>query len=439
MLSTKKKIIHFVIVLNLFQMLQAQEFDTNINQYLNEYIKCNDFSGAILISKKDKIIYEGSFGYANKELQVKNTINTKFNLASVSKQFTAVAIMQLIKDDKLKLDQTIDTFFPKIPKSNIITIKMLLNHTSGLQMDFDEIYLKYADIDSIDVFKTIEEKILLFPPGESIAYSNIGYFLLAKIVEKISGLEFEDFLKKRIFNYADMNHSGVCNNDSIIENLASYYYKSEVGFKKNPFINWKYNIGHDGIYSTIEDLYRWNNTFFKSEKILLNDFKNLMIGSYNDQNFGFGYVINPFYSHNEKFIGNDGMFFGSMTSYNYFHEKDIFIVVLSNNQSPSYLLAYALSAIMLGKDVKTPYKHNIIDLNYNNIKMYEGNFGKIKFFEENGILYYQNSNIKLNPESKTKFFRENDPNITYEFITDNLGIVKKVIISKYGVEETINK
>ncbi|MBC8884129.1 beta-lactamase family protein [Flavobacterium piscinae] len=147
--------------------------------------------------KKGNIIYEDSFGYANKELQVKNTLNTKFNLASVSKQFTAVAIMQLIQDEKLKLDQTIDTFFPKIPKSNLITIKMLLNHSSGLQIDFDELYLKYADIDSTNVFKTIEEKTLLFPPGESIAYSNIGYFLLAKIVEKISGLEFEDFLKKK--------------------------------------------------------------------------------------------------------------------------------------------------------------------------------------------------------------------------------------------------
>ncbi|RXR34781.1 class A beta-lactamase-related serine hydrolase [Flavobacterium piscinae] len=438
MLSTKK-IIHLVIALNLFQVLQAQELNTNINQYLNEYIKCNDFSGAILISKKGNIIYEDSFGYANKELQVKNTLNTKFNLASVSKQFTAVAIMQLIQDEKLKLDQTIDTFFPKIPKSNLITIKMLLNHSSGLQIDFDELYLKYADIDSTNVFKTIEEKTLLFPPGESIAYSNIGYFLLAKIVEKISGLEFEDFLKKRIFKYADMNHSGVCNNDSIIKNLASYYYKSEDGFKKNPFINWKYNIGHDGIYSTIEDLYSWNNTLFKSEKILLNDFKNLMIGTYNDQNFGFGYVINPFYSHNEKFIGHDGMFFGSITSYNYFPEKDIFIVVLSNNQSPSYLLAYALSAIMLGKDVKTPYKHNKIELDFISIKKYEGSYGKIKFFEENGVLYYQNSNIRLVPESKTKFFRESDPNITYKFVTDKYGVVKKVIISKYGVEEIINK
>ncbi|MBC8884128.1 hypothetical protein H9X57_14520 [Flavobacterium piscinae] len=98
-----------------------------------------------------------------------------------------------------------------------------------------------------------------------------------------------------------------------------------------------------------------------------------------------------------------------------------------------------MSAIMLGKDVKTPYKHNKIELDFISIKKYEGSYGKIKFFEENGVLYYQNSNIRLVPESKTKFFRESDPNITYKFVTDKYGVVKKVIISKYGVEEIINK
>jgi hypothetical protein len=167
--------------------------------------------------------------------------------------------------------------------------------------------------------------------------------------------------------------------------------------------------------------------------------KQLMFTSYNDQNFGYGFLVNPFYNQGHQLIAHDGGFFGAMTSLNRYINDDLLIIVLSNNQSPAYLLAYGLAAICFGKDVELPYHHQKVKNNASFYKLFKGNYEDIKILENNGKLYYNNLDVELFPESDTKFFRSDDDNRTVEFIKDINGKYSTIKLTKAGVVETRKK
>ncbi|MGE8431101.1 serine hydrolase domain-containing protein [Chryseobacterium joostei] len=410
-----------------------------MSSYMQAQADINGFSGTVLIVKKDSLLLREAYGYANYEWGIKTTVDTKFSLASVSKQFTAAAILQLAERKLLSFDDTLNKYFPGFPKGNQITIHMMLSHMSGLPMDFDELYLNQVSLNQDLVLSYIAQKELLFPPGEQTAYSNIGYYLLARIIEKVSGKSYSMYLKENIFDPLKMNGTGVMTNDEIVSNMAERYIKKGKSYIKNPYINWMFNIGHDGIYSTADDLLKWDKALYGTS-ILSEKMKQLMFTSYNEQNFGYGFMINPFYNQGHKLIAHDGGFFGAMTSLNRYTDDDLLVIVLSNNQSPSYLLAYGLAAIYFGKDVELPYLHQ--KANKNNISLYKlftGNYEDIKIIEKNGKLYYKDFDIELIPESDNKFFRSDDDNRTVEFIKDSHGKYSSIQLTKAGVVEIRKK
>ncbi|WP_284462571.1 serine hydrolase domain-containing protein [Chryseobacterium sp.] len=410
-----------------------------MSSYMQAQADINGFSGTVLIVKKDSLLLREAYGYANYEWGIKTTVDTKFSLASVSKQFTAAAILQLAERKLLSLDDKLNKYFPDFPKGDQITIHMMLSHMSGLPMDFDELYLNQVSLNQDLVLSYIAQKELLFPPGEQTSYSNIGYYLLARIIEKVSGKSYSMYLKENIFDPLKMNGTGVMTNDEVISNMADRYIKKGKSYIKNPYINWMFNIGHDGIYSTADDLLKWDKALYGT-LILSEKMKQLMFTSYNEQNFGYGFMINPFYNQGHKLVAHDGGFFGAMTSLNRYTDDDLLVVVLSNNQSPSYLLAYGLAAIYFGKDVELPYLHQKV--NKNNISLYKlftGNYEDIKIIEKNGKLYYKDFDIELIPESDNKFFRSDDDNRTVEFIKDTHGKYSSIKLTKVGVVEIRKK
>jgi CubicO group peptidase (beta-lactamase class C family) len=236
-----------------------------------------------------------------------------------------------------------------------------------------------------------------------------------------------------------MYNSGVITNDELIKKKAKNYIKSEDKYLNNPYINWEFNIGHDGIYSTVEDLALWDKALYGTA-ILSADMKKLMFTSYNDQNWGYGFMINPFYNHGHQLVAHDGGFFGAMTSLNRYTDDKIFITVLSNNQSLSHIIAYGLSAIVFKKDVELPYKHFQVQIDTSITEKYVGKYGdNIEILKIDGKLYYNSVEIELIPESKTKFFRADNNDRTIEFIQDKLGSYSSIIITKGGVKELIKK
>lgn len=414
----------------------------NLSEKLSNYMQAqsdvNGFSGTVLVVKKDSVLLREAYGYANYEWEIKTTAHTKFSLASVSKQFTAAAILQLAERKLLSVDDTLNKYFPNFPKGDQITLHMMLSHMSGLAMDFDDLYLNHVSLTQDDVLSYIAHKELLFKPGMQTEYSNVGYYLLARIIEKVSGKNYAMYLKENIFDPLKMNDTGVMTNEEVIKSMAERYIKKDKIYHKNPYINWSFNIGHDGVYSTVDDLSKWDSALYGGT-ILSQEMLQLMFTSYNEQNFGYGFLINPFYNQGHRLIAHDGGFFGAMTSLNRFTDDGLLVIVLSNNQSPAYMLAYELAAICFGKDVELPYYHQRVKNNVSLYTLFKGSYEDVKILENNGKLYYNDFDIELFPESDNKFFRSDDDNRTLEFIRDSDGKYSSIKITKGGVAEIRRK
>lgn len=427
-----------ILVLILFPALifGQKNISNNLAKYMQAQVEVNNFSGTVLITKNGSVLLKKAYGLADYEWNIKNTVDTKFQLASVTKQFTATAILQLVEKGKLSLNDHLSKFFPDYPKADSVTIHMLLSHSSGLALGFKELALSTISVDS--AYSEIKKIPYEFTPGTKSAYSNIGYYLLGKIIEKVSGEKYAVFLTKNIFEKAGMKNTGVSNNDSIILKKAKTYCQTEKGFIHNPYINWEFNIGHDGIYSTVEDLALWDSVLYGTT-ILSTEMKKLMFTSYNSENWGYGFIINPFYNHGHQLIAHDGGFFGTMSSFNRFTDDKLFVTVLSNNESSSYIIAYGLSAISLQKDVELPYKHIQTKIDSSVYDKYVGKYDKIEILKIDDKLYYNSVEMELIPESKTKFFRADNNDRTIEFIQDKSGIYNSIILTKGGVKEVIKK
>jgi CubicO group peptidase (beta-lactamase class C family) len=409
---------------------------TKLADYMQAQATINQFSGAVLVSKDGVPLLKKAYGLADYEWHVSNTVDTKFQLASVTKQFTAAAILQLVDRGQLSLADKLSKFFPDYPDADRVSIHMLLSHTSGLAMGFKEIILSTISSDS--AYTAIKQIPYVFSPGTSTTYSNIGYYLLAKIIEKVSGEQYAAFLKKNIFDKAGMKHTGVSNTDSIVSQKAKVYRHSEYGFVHNPYINWQINVGHDGIYSTVEDLALWDNALYGTT-VLSAEMKKKMFTPHNSENWGYGFIINPFYNHGHQLIAHDGGFFGTISSLNRFTDDKLFVTVLSNNESPSHIIAYGLAAIALGKDVELPYRHHRVQVDTTLYKNYVGQYDAIQILSMAGKLYFGDMERELIPESSTKFFRSDDNDRTIEFVLNKVGVCDALILSKGGVREMHKK
>jgi CubicO group peptidase (beta-lactamase class C family) len=431
-----KQILTLVFLVTTTFSISQNKINHKLENYMNAQFAINNFSGTVLVTKNGSVLLKKAYGLADYEWNIKNTVDTKFQLASVTKQFTATAILQLVEKGKLSLTDKLSKFFPDYPNADSVTIHMLLSHSSGLALGFKELALSTISTDS--AYSEIKKIPYEFTPGTKSAYSNIGFYLLGKILEKASGEKYPDYLRKNIFEKAGMKNTGVSNNDSIILKKAKVYYPTEKGYIHNPYINWGFNIGHDGVYSTVEDLALWDNALYGTT-ILSTEMKKLMFTSHNSENWGYGFIINPFYNHGHQLIAHDGGFFGTMTSFNRYTDDKIFVTVLSNNESFSHIIGYSLSAITLGKEVELPYKHHQIKIDTTLYDKYVGKYGKIDILKIDGKLYYNSTEMELIPESKTKFFRADNNDRTFEFIQDKSGNYNSIILTKGGVKEIIKK
>lgn len=236
----------------------------------NAYQK-GEFSGVVLASKNDSVTYRKTIGHANRQWNVPNSLDTKFRICSVTKQFTAMLVMQFVEKGKIDLDKTIADYLPEFRKETAIKIKIrdLLNSASGLPVLPDEFYVsedvKRADADF--VIETYLQKDLSFTPGEKFNYNNGDFIILGRILEKVSGKDYETVLNENILNPLGMKNSGLLKNENITENLASGY-----SFKAGKYFNESFvqiqNFGASGaMYSTAGDLFLWNKALM-SNKLL---------------------------------------------------------------------------------------------------------------------------------------------------------------------------
>ena len=309
-----------------------------LDSLLKRINKRHDFHGAILVAKNGNIIYKNQIGYADFKKKIPLNEESVFQLASVSKQFTAAAIMLLIERNQIQLSDTVNAYFPDFPYEHV-TIKNLLNHTAGLPNYFwvaEHKWQQERAPTNSEMMELLESSNVLryFKPGRNFDYSNTGYIVLASIVEKVSGTRFSSFLENNIFEPLQMNHSYVYNfeNDSIKENQLDGYrlYRGWKHIKINNTVN-DAIVGDKNVYSTIEDLFKWTLAL-NNGKLLSKESLELMYSKgetvYGRKvPYGFGFRID---TKGQKSIYHHGKWNGFSTGLTKYWEDDLVVIILEH-------------------------------------------------------------------------------------------------------------
>ena len=316
----------------------TKEVRSKLDALLKRIHKRHDFHGAVLVAKNKKIVYQNQIGTADFKKKTLLNKESVFQLASVSKQFTAAAIMLLQQRNQLKLTDTVNTYFPNFPYK-AVTIKTLLNHTGGLPNYFWIAEHKWqqkkapSNKEMMELLTTSNVQ-RFFKPGRNFDYSNTGYFVLASIVEKISGTSFSSFLKQNIFEPLQMNHSFVYSfeNDTIRENQLDGY-RLHRGWRhvKIPSTVNDAIVGDKNVYTTAEDLFKWtqglnSGNLLSKESLALMFTKGETIYG-RKVPYGFGFRID---TKEKNSIYHYGKWNGFSTGLTTYLEDDLIIIVLEH-------------------------------------------------------------------------------------------------------------
>ena len=310
------------------------------------------FSGAVLVADKGEVIYQQAFGLANREWNIANTTDTRFRLASVSKQFCTMLIMQLVQERKLKLDHTISDhlLYYRKDTGDRITVHHLMAHQSGIP-DFTSSF-DYRDTVSRLSFgkdEFIKEHCsgdLAHEPGTIYSYSNAGYVILGRIIEKVTRKTFEQNLQKRILDPLKMKNSGYDRNEYVIEKRASGYTRGPFGYTRADYMDMDSSPGASGaLYSTVVDMFLWDRALY-SDQLLKQKYRDLMFtpnrnvpevkaaGGRPQSRYGYGWQIyartHPVTKHRTKVINHGGAINGFRAMENRLVEDDAFVIVLCN-------------------------------------------------------------------------------------------------------------
>ncbi len=310
--------------------------------WINARVGAEDAGLVVLIARKGEILYHKAFGLADVANKRPLTTNSSFRIGSITKQFTAVAILMLVKEGKLSLDDKLAKFYPGVANADKISIRQMLNHTSGIRSytetaEFLENAVAYIQPEKMEA--TIQGYKPDFEPGENWSYSNSGYYLLGRITEKVSGQSLGQFWEKRIFEPLEMNRSGYYDNRLKIARPDEAIGHSNESGSYLPATDWEMSwaAGAGAISSTTEDLLRWNNAVFSGKIIspeLLAEahspgrLNNKQVADAMGGAYGFGWMFDDF--RGVKTIGHSGGLLGFSSYLTYWPEQDVTIVVLAN-------------------------------------------------------------------------------------------------------------
>ncbi len=314
----------------------AQSLATKIDTLvLRELKDINGPGGVFMVAKNGKAVYQKAFGKANIELDVNLTNENIFQIGSMTKQFTAIAILMLEEQGKLNTKQAISTFIPDYPFGDSITIHHLLTHTSGIK-DFT----KMKTLNSI-AQKEMTPKMMVdffkneptdFKPGEKFDYNNSGYVLLGYIIELVSGETYEAFIKNHIFQKLGMSQSGYATDRQIIAKRAYGYQKKESGYVNKTVINYSVPFASGALMSTMNDMLKWQNGL--SQNVLLNKqstqkvFSKYRLNNGEEFTYGYGWHIREI--NGVKDFEHGGSIFGFKSMGVYIPSEDIYVVGFSN-------------------------------------------------------------------------------------------------------------
>ena len=336
--------------------LNAQDLTDQIDDYIQSYVQTNDFSGCIRIIQQDSRIYDTCVGYANRSSELENSRKTKFKIGSISKQFTAAAILRLEEMGKLSTSDTLSKYFPDYEITHNITLQQLLTHTSGLQ----DIYsvpgfntLSNSGLQVSDLAKKVLELPLNFDPGSQYQYSNGGFALLACVIETVSEMDYGAFLKQELFDTLDMQHTS---HGEVADLATGYEPLGYEDLKVTEYLDPELLKGSGSLYSTPGDLQKWIESIKTRSLLSKYSYAKLM----KDYGNGYGLGISVYRSFDNSVFGHDGRINGYIADYLHYQEADVSIIVTGNIQTGvADFLRRDLAAIIFGKTYESRAKSGI--------------------------------------------------------------------------------
>jgi CubicO group peptidase (beta-lactamase class C family) len=411
-----------------------------MEQIVQSYVPTKQFMGSVLVAQNGKILLDKGYGFANLEWQVPNTPTTKFRLGSITKQFTAASILLLEERGKLKVDDPVKKHMPDAPAAwDKITIFHLLTHTSGIPSftSFPDYESKEAQAMTpqqlVDWFK---DKPLEFEPGSKWNYSNSGYVLLGYLIEKISGQSYADFVQQNIFTPLGMKDSGYDSNSALIAHRAAGYSRGKDGPQNAGFVNMSIPLSAGALYSTTEDLLRWEEGLFGGKVLKPESLAKMTTPFKQDYAFGLGVST----KNGHKMIAHNGGIEGFNTSLIYFPDDKLVVAVLANLNGPfADQIAAQLGEVAHGEKVMLISERKEITVSPKILAQYVGNYELAPTFSiaitlEGDQLMAQATNQRKNPlfaESETMFFLK-IVDAQVEFVKNNKGEVTALILHQNG-------
>jgi len=331
----------------------------HFDSYIKSYVESNNFSGTVLVSKDNKVLFKKAYGYSNLESKTPNQANTAFHIASVSKTFTAAAILILEQKGLLTTNDFLSKYIPDFPSGDKISIHHLLTHTSGITNvnnlpEYEAASQTHQTPASlIDLFKN---KPLEFQPGEKYQYSNSNYNVLAYLIEKVSGKAYGEFLTENIFKPLNMSRSRHHDNMSqVIPDCAQGYAPEGLtGIQKSTYLDWSSKTGNGSLVTTVDDLLNWNKAL-EGNRILSEKSKTKMFTKYVES--GYGWYLKK--QLNKNCIYMNGRSPGFTSYLSMYPDEKVCVVVLSNNYAPvPSVIGKDLAGILFNEQVEPPVIKN---------------------------------------------------------------------------------
>ena len=415
-----KSIVPSILLFLLFSCIGiSQTWEEQFDQMLEQQFSSDIPGATVLVAKRGDIIYHKAFGMANMELDVPMETDMVFEIASITKQFTAVSILMLMEQGKLNLDDDITKFIKDYPTNgHHISIHHLLTHTSGIKSytsmeSWMPIWRK--DLQPMELIDFFKNEPMDFVPGEKWQYNNSAYFILGYIIEKASGQTYEEFVEQNIFKPLGMQSSRYGSQSEIIKKRAYGYQKNEA-YVNAEYLSLTQPYAAGSLMSTVKDLFIWNRAIrthklVKQESIEL-AFTNHALNNGEKINYGYGWGLNEI--NGSPTIEHSGGIFGYSTNAIYLPNEDVFVAIYANCDCSE---TESVSTRMAAIAIKKPYPEtkDLIAIDHSDLKklvgIYDFTDGTSRLITiENNQLYSQltgGSRFKIFPFKKNTFFFDN--------------------------------
>jgi CubicO group peptidase (beta-lactamase class C family) len=436
-------------------MAEMPSPEKQADELFSRLIKAEDAGLAVLVAQNGKILFEKGYGLEDMEHRAPVTMETKFRIGSVTKQFTSAAILKLQEEGKLSVNDKLSKYIPDFPRGDEVTLHHLLTHTSGIHSftSKPDFILKVTNtVTTEDIIKYFKNDPYDFDPGAKWLYDNSGYVLLGYIVEKVSGKTYAAFLRENFFQPLGMTNTGVHRSGVALSHEAlGYSYKDG---KFDRAMNWDMSWagGAGALYSTVEDLYRWNEAVFNGKVLSEESLKAAFTPVKTKENlgddlvggYGYGWFVSKWRGLRE--ISHGGGLHGFSSFLLRLPSENFTVVVLANSAPAAHevvpdTLAHDLVRFYLG-DKLAPRPEVNKDVSPKAFEPVVGRYGFggqiLTVSKEGDHLFAQfggEPNLEIFPTSETDFFwKEVEAQIT--FVKDKSGKIAKAVLHKNG--ENIN-